>query len=208
MKGHAPAALGLALASVLLAATRIPGEPLWQACAGILSLALVGVALLSLGRERVWIPPLALALLVLDLLVPTSRDAVMAWLPDPVVALAGVLALLYVYHHDATDAPLMEPQGTASLRHALRFLPPLALIALVALLPWLMQRFLPARIGAAFELDGAAGPFFAFLALAAPILSLGLLTMLLSGDSREAAAEPADGAPAQADVAAGEEAQA
>jgi hypothetical protein len=182
MMRHAPASLLLAASSLLLMATRVPGTALWATCAVVVGVALLALAVASLGPERPWLPPLAFALLAAGLLLPTSRSAWLAGLPAPVLAGLAVLAMLYAYRHDATEAPQAAGQGRASrLRHALRFLPPLALAGLAALLPALLLALAPARVGSAFELAGAAGPAVALAALAIPVLALALLVRILWG---------------------------
>lgn len=190
MTSRVPAAVLLALAAALLAATRIPGDSYVQAAAAAASCALVALAPLLLGRRRAWVAPVALALLAGGLLLPTSRTAVLAGVPDLAVALVAALALLYVNRHDATTAPLLAERGRAGGRQALRFLPPVALAAVVAVLPWLLQRLLPARIADAYEMQTAAGPVVALLLLAVPIVILALLSRAVWGGAPAEPDEP------------------
>ncbi|HUR64076.1 MAG TPA: hypothetical protein VM241_06320 [Candidatus Thermoplasmatota archaeon] len=186
MKPVVAAALLLA-AAVLLAATRFPGGTPTQEASLAVAVALAVAAALTLRGQRAWLPPASMGLLAAGLLLPTSPRAFLAGLPDAVVAAVAAAAFLAVHRTDATAAPRVDSHERAtSLRHALRYAPAVALMALLAALPWAVATFLPARIAASYELAGAAGPALAAAAVAVPVLAAAFAVRALWGPRKPA----------------------
>lgn len=148
----------LATAGVLLAATRVSGASSWTLAALACGLGLVGLGVVSLGRPRRWAPPAVYGFVLAGLLVPIAQGALLAGLPDALVAAAAALAALVAHRHEASDAPpVASGEQAVRLRHAVRYAPAILLAMLVAALPWAIAAWAPARWASALELAGAPG---------------------------------------------------
>jgi len=177
-------------AVVLLAATRLPGGDGTMTLLAAASAALVAglAAAVTLWRRappglRAWLFVAALA----AVLVPPSHDAVLAWLPDWLPALAFVLALHGFFRGEARRAPELGGRHEGGRRHVLRFLPAAVAVAAIVAAP-LALVLLPARVGAAYELHTALAPLAPLALLGGLLVAGGALRGLLG---RGARAEPA-----------------
>lgn len=165
------AAVGLAVL------TRVPAGSTFDL---VLSLAVAGAAVvfgLAAGRDDApsWALPAAAVSGFALLLPPVSADAVLAAVPDLVVALV-VLAYVYLLYRPEAAAPRLSGTGTGGAsgldRRAILVV---AVLGLVAVLPSLFGLIWPSRIADTYALTGAAGPLVAAIVVGAPIVVVALL---------------------------------
>lgn len=98
------------------------------------------------------------------LALPTSTTP--AWAtPAPVAAALMVVAFHVTLKQRGTAAPSVAGAKSGPFFAVVRFVPVVLLLVALAVLPTLGQAFLPDRLSATFELQGAAGPLLAFALL-------------------------------------------